>query len=103
VTLLLMSQFDINSRVAAAAISTVLGVMLLLTALSLVFRRRFISWVGWRFENLPPQLVANLTIATGVALGVLVTISSVGAGAIGVTVLLLLYPRLPMATIVGSP
>jgi uncharacterized protein len=33
---------------------------------------------------------------------VLVTISSVGAGAIGVTVLLLLYPELPMARIVGS-
>jgi uncharacterized membrane protein YfcA len=31
-----------------------------------------------------------------------VSISSVGAGAVGVTVLLLLYPRLPMATIVGS-
>jgi uncharacterized membrane protein YfcA len=37
-----------------------------------------------------------------VALGVLVSISSVGAGAVGVTALLLLYPRLPMATIVGS-
>ena len=35
-------------------------------------------------------------------LGILVTISSVGAGAIGVTALLLLYPRLPMAPIVGS-
>jgi uncharacterized membrane protein YfcA len=42
------------------------------------------------------------TIITGVVLGVLVTISSVGAGAIGVTALLLLYPRLPMARIVGS-
>jgi uncharacterized protein len=31
-----------------------------------------------------------------------VTISSVGAGALGVTALLLLYPRLPMAIIVGS-
>ena len=39
---------------------------------------------------------------TGAVLGVLVTISSVGAGAIGVTILLLLYPRLPMAIIVGS-
>ena len=36
------------------------------------------------------------------ALGVLVSISSVGAGAVGVTALLLLYPRLPMASIVGS-
>ena len=35
-------------------------------------------------------------------LGVLVTISSVGAGAIGVTVLLMLYPKMPTVRIVGS-
>ncbi len=32
----------------------------------------------------------------------LVSISSVGAGALGVTVLILLYPKLPIARIVGS-
>jgi hypothetical protein len=41
-------------------------------------------------------------VLVGVVLGVLVTISSVGAGAIGVVVLVLLYPQLPMAKIVGS-
>ena len=46
--------------------------------------------------------MASLTILTGALLGVLVTVSSVGAGAIGVTVLLLLYPDLSMARIVGS-
>ena len=35
-------------------------------------------------------------------LGVLVTISSVGAGALGVVVLLFLYPRIPTAKIVGT-
>ena len=35
-------------------------------------------------------------------LGVLVSLSSVGAGALGVTVLIFLYPRLPIAQIVGS-
>jgi uncharacterized membrane protein YfcA len=35
-------------------------------------------------------------------LGVLVSISSVGAGALGVTALIFLYPRLPMVRIVGS-
>jgi uncharacterized membrane protein YfcA len=79
-TLLLLSRFDLNTGGAGAAISAILGVMLLLTALALVFRRPFV----------------------GVLLGILVTISSVGAGALGVTALLLLYPRLPMATIVGS-
>ena len=38
----------------------------------------------------------------GAAIGVLVSISSVGAGAIGVTVLMLLYPRLSIHRIVGS-
>jgi uncharacterized membrane protein YfcA len=42
------------------------------------------------------------TILTGVALGSLVTISSVGAGALGVTALLLLYPELPVVKIAGS-
>src|SRR5215469_12251247 len=43
-----------------------------------------------------------MTIAVGAALGVLVTISSVGAGALGVTALLLLYRDLPITRIVGS-
>ena len=41
-------------------------------------------------------------MAVGVSMGVLVSISSDGAGAVGVTALLLLYPRLPMANVVGS-
>jgi hypothetical protein len=44
----------------------------------------------------------RLTLLSGAVPGVLVSISSVGAGAIGVTVLILLYPDLPMARIVGS-
>ena len=39
---------------------------------------------------------------TGATLGALVTVSSIGAGALGVTALMLLYPRLPTAKIVGS-
>ena len=42
------------------------------------------------------------TVLTGLALGVLVTISSVGAGALGVTALILLYPELPLVSIAGS-
>ena len=50
--------------------------------------------------KLPSSSLA-LTVMVGVALGVLVSISAVGAGAVGVTALLLLYPRLPLATITG--
>ncbi len=41
-------------------------------------------------------------MSLGAVLGVLVSISSVGAGAIGVTALLMLYPKLPTVRIVGS-
>jgi uncharacterized protein len=101
-TLLLISRFDITGSAASRIISSVLGVMLLLTAVSLVFRRQFLAVVGDRLTTVAPHRTALLTVLTGLALGVLVTISSVGAGAIGVTVLLLLYPRLPMVVIVGS-
>ena len=76
--------------------------MLLITAGALLFRRRLVDLGGDRLANIPARQTRMLTILTGVILGVLVTISSVGAGAIGVTVLLLLYPKLAMARIVGS-
>jgi uncharacterized protein len=102
VTLLAISRFDLAGGAASGIISCVLGVVLFLTALSLVFRRRFVAFVGPHLMAITPRRTALLTVATGVVLGVLVTLTSVGAGAIGVTALLLLYPRLPMAVIVGS-
>jgi uncharacterized protein len=102
VTLLLLSRFDISGSAASAVISKVLGAMLLFTALSLVFRRRLLGFAGTRLSSISPHRTMLLTVLTGSLLGVLVAVSSVGAGAIGVTALLLLYTRLPMAIIVGS-
>ena len=48
------------------------------------------------------RLRTPLTIASGVLLGVVVTLSSVGAGVIGAVILLLLYPRLPAISVVGT-
>ncbi|MFT7127161.1 MAG: putative membrane protein YfcA [Pseudoalteromonas tetraodonis] len=42
------------------------------------------------------------TVLGGLALGVLVTLSSVGAGVIGATLLLILYPRLRAMEVVGT-
>jgi len=80
----------------------VLCFALLLTATSLIFRKSIMDRYRTRMERVDERTITIATVLTGVALGVLVSISSVGAGAVGVTVLLLLYPRLPMATIVGS-
>jgi len=41
-------------------------------------------------------------VATGVEVGVLVSLTSIGAGAVGIIGLLLLYPRMPIARIVAS-
>jgi len=101
-TLLLMATFDITGHAASGIISVVLGVMLLLTASSLIFRRQFLDFAGHRLVMVAPHHTTALTVITGIILGVLVTISSVGAGALGVTALLLLYPRLSMPVIVGS-
>src|SRR5262249_1207765 len=94
-TLLAMSRFNLSGSVASGILSSVVGLMLFLTALSLVFRRRFLAFAGNRLMVVQPRRTVLLTVATGLALGVLVTLTSVGAGAIGVTALLLLYPRLP--------
>ena len=61
-----------------------------------------LSGYARRVGILSPRQTTTFTVLTGVALGVLVTISSVGAGALGVTALILLYPELPIARIAGS-
>ena len=101
-TLLVISHFDFRGHGASHVITIVLGVMLLITAAALVFRRRLVALADGRLGDAPIRQTGMMTVAIGAALGVLVTISSVGAGAIGVTALLLLYPRLPMSRIVGS-
>jgi len=45
---------------------------------------------------------APLTVLAGLTLGMLVTISSVGAGALGMTLLVILYPGVRLVRLVGS-
>ena len=101
-TLIAISRFAITGPTSERVISLVLGVMLLLTALSLIFRTRFLDLIAPALDHLTPRMALRLTVLSGAVLGVLVTLSSVGAGAMGVTVLLILYPRTPMPVIVGS-
>jgi uncharacterized membrane protein YfcA len=101
-TLLALSHFGVDSKGASATITTTLGFALLLTALTLVFRRRFIAAAAYLLDNRTDGEIGALTIVLGVVLGVLVSITSVGAGAIGATVLLTLYPKLPTVRIVGT-
>lgn len=75
----------------------------LLTVIALLFRARMLAWVQRHPERqLQGIQLAIATIICGVLLGTLVTISSIGAGAIGATLLVLLYPRLAAAEIAGT-
>jgi uncharacterized membrane protein YfcA len=101
ITLFLLSINDIDTGGMARLFAAVLGTMLLITAITLVFRRRLVRFATSHRELAPlPQAI--LTTVIGAAIGVLVSISSVGAGAIGVTVLMLLYPKLSIHRIVAS-
>ncbi len=137
VTLYLLNQWGADSKEMQHLITQTLGVALLLTALSLLYKalkspkKTPISIAAqaavmgeWRLETPSHTTLAIskegpsdelqwdsdpsdtkhplLTIAFGVLIGGLVTLTSVGAGAIGVTVLMILYPRLPLPRIVAA-
>lgn len=102
VTIGALSRLDINGPVTQQLIGVMLAFALLLTAATLLFRKAIAARYALRIGDLPANKIALLTVVVGGVLGVLVSISSVGAGAIGVTALVLLYPKLPTARIVGS-
>ncbi|MDC8786711.1 sulfite exporter TauE/SafE family protein [Roseateles koreensis] len=100
-TVILMHTIGL-SKGGASTLTFSLGIALLLTAVVVAFKK---SWqaIGLRLEKIIPESrKPALTIASGVLLGVLVSLSSIGAGAIGATLILLIYPRLETRYIVGS-
>lgn len=86
----------------SGAITTTLGAALLLTALTVAWRGAWMT-LGMRLERLiPARRIPALTWLCGLVLGALVSLSSIGAGAIGATLILLLYPRLDARHVVGT-
>jgi uncharacterized protein len=81
-------------------ITLVLGCALVLTACALALRPQLRRLS--RDPAIPVPRPPALTAAAGLVLGFVVTISSVGAGALGVTALFLLYPQLKTSRIVAS-
>ncbi len=97
-----LAHFGVDSKGTSAAITSTLGFALILTAVTLAFRRRLLKATAAFLDRRSDKEIATLTVTLGAVLGALVSISSVGAGAIGVTVLLMLYPRMPTVRIVGT-
>lgn len=97
-----LSLFNLDGEAARALITFVLSFALFLTSFVLVFGQTLVAIYRARVAQAVPERTAIATVIVGAMLGVLVSISSVGAGAIGVVALVLLYPQMPMARIVGS-
>ena len=91
---------DINT-----IITTLLGTALILTSVALLFKKEFQQVGRHLSNNVFPTWIRWRSVATvfmGIMLGVLVTMTSVGAGALGAAMLFFLYPSLPTARIVGT-
>ena len=106
-TLYLLRQLGTTSALVQSIMTTTLGLALLLTAAATLYK-------AVRGKTAPRQIAAgqelqattarhwSLPLLFGALIGTLVTLTSVGAGAIGVTVLMLLYPMLPLPRIVAA-
>lgn len=75
----------------------------ILTVIAIIFRGRMQDWMSAHPEKqLHGRAQVAATIIAGAGIGALVTVSSIGAGAIGATILVLLYPNLKPAEIAGT-
>jgi uncharacterized membrane protein YfcA len=80
-----------------------IAVSVMFTVVAILFRARMLAWVNRHPERqLQGRKLRAATITAGALLGTLVTVSSIGAGAIGATLLLMLYPKLSPAEVAGT-
>ena len=101
-TLLVLAHFGVTSKTVTSLISLTLGVALLLSAVTLLFKDWILAQATKRWPDVGLEAAAWKTILVGFIVGALVSLSSVGAGALGTIALIYLYPRLPIVRIVGS-
>jgi uncharacterized membrane protein YfcA len=98
-----LKYFGTLSKEMGQIIRYTIAGSVLLTVTALLFKRKMLAWITAHPERqLQGRALHNATIFTGAVLGALVTVSSIGAGAIGATVLVMLYPRLTAAEVAGT-
>lgn len=109
-----LEHFLSGSNHYKAVLTFVLGFMLILTGVSIVFRKAIEGFFARRSKRDIHTLHQSMdklvltrkkkagVILMGVILGVFVTLSSVGAGAFGIMALVVMFPNLPMIRIIGS-
>ncbi|MBM3106997.1 sulfite exporter TauE/SafE family protein [Pseudomonas sp. P66] len=104
-TLWFLSTLNTDTQAANAVIKQGLAVVLVLTALAILFKSKLQAFAskhaGDRY-HLSGTSLNLLTVITGVILGVMVSLTSIGAGALGTVALFLLYPYLVTRRLVGT-
>ncbi|MFY9961385.1 sulfite exporter TauE/SafE family protein [Pseudomonas sp.] len=104
-TLWFLSSLDADTQAANAVIKQGLAVVLILTALAILFKSKLQAFAskhaGDRY-HLSGRALNVLTVITGIVLGVMVSLTSIGAGALGTVALFLLYPYLVTRRLVGT-
>ncbi|OGA71328.1 MAG: hypothetical protein A3G81_31140 [Betaproteobacteria bacterium RIFCSPLOWO2_12_FULL_65_14] len=98
VALLGATGMDAHSRL----ITVMLSIALILTALSLCLDRSRVARAALRAGERLKRYRGAMTVAAGISLGVLVTLSSIGAGALGAMFLVVLHPRLAARRIAAT-
>ncbi|MBC3934500.1 sulfite exporter TauE/SafE family protein [Undibacterium rugosum] len=100
---LFLKQFGALNKEIGLIIRYSIAGSVLLTVIALLFKARMVNWLNAHPEKQLQGFKLDLaTVIAGATLGTLVTISSIGAGAIGATILVMLYPRMPAAHIAGT-
>jgi uncharacterized membrane protein YfcA len=98
-----LKQFGALDREIGQFIRYSIAGSVMLTVVAILFRRKMLNWINAHPEYQPQgRALATATVISGAVLGTLVTISSIGAGAVGATLLVMLYPRLSPAEVAGT-
>jgi len=104
-TLLFLHSLGADTQALNTVIKHALGVVLLLTALAILFKQKLLAFAhkhAGDHYHLGGASLNGLTILTGVVLGTMVALTSIGAGALGTVALFVLYPFLATRRLVGT-
>lgn len=93
-----LSNFEAPEHYQHILTST-LGVMLIMTAIVIIFRKRL---HGLLKPNLSEKQGTSAIFICGLVLGIFVTLTSVGAGALGTAMMMLLFPAMQARNVVGT-
>jgi hypothetical protein len=105
ITIALLKYLALDEKTLRGLVTSVLSVALLATATVLLLKdqiKKLASRRDGSVYELHHRYLPGATIATGVIVGALVTISSIGAGVLGTVALLFLYPRMSPVKVVGT-